>query len=435
MEFRMFDLIMKKRKGDALLKEEIDYIVDGYTNGTIPDYQMSAFLMAIYFKGLSERETLDLTMAMAKSGDMIDLSAIEGIKVDKHSTGGVGDKTTLIIAPIVAACGGKIAKMSGRGLGHTGGTIDKLSSIPGFKVEIEEKEFFDIVNRTGLCLIGQSGNITPADKKIYALRDVTGTVDIMPLIASSIMSKKLASGADGILLDVKTGSGAFMKSIDESRELARQMVNIGKNAGRKVCALITNMDIPLGNAIGNSLEVIESIKTLKGEGPKDLEEICIELSCYMLLLSEKGDIENCREMARKAIENGSAFEKLCQMVEAQGGDVDYIKNPEKFEKASIIYDVKAEKDGYISKIDSEKCGICSCVLGAGREKKEDKIDYSAGIMLLKKTGDKVKKGQVVAKLYTNNKNILSKAESIFKEGIAYSSAEPLKQKLIYDSIL
>ena len=435
MEFRMFDLIMKNRKGDALLKEEIDYIVKGYTKGTIPDYQMSAFLMAIYFNGLSERETLDLTMAMAKSGDMMDLSAIEGIKVDKHSTGGVGDKTTLIIAPVVAACGGKIAKMSGRGLGHTGGTIDKLSSIPGFKVEIKEKEFFDIVNNTGACLISQSGNITPADKKIYALRDVTGTVDIMPLIASSIMSKKLASGADGILLDVKMGSGAFMKSLGEAKELARQMVNIGKNAGRKVCALITNMDIPLGNAIGNSLEVIEAIKTLKGEGPCDLEEICIELSAYMLFLSEKGDIEKCREMAKESIKNGSAFEKLCQMVEAQGGDMDYIKNPEKFEKAKIVYEVKADKDGYISKIDSEKCGISSCVLGAGREKKEDKIDYSAGIILLKKTGDKVKKGDVIAKLYTNNKNILSKAESVFKEGITYSFDEPLKQKLIYDSIL
>ena len=332
MEFRMFDLIMKKRKGDALSKEEIDYIIEGYTKGTIPDYQMSALLMAIYFRGLSERETLDLTMAMAKSGDMMDLSAIEGIKVDKHSTGGVGDKTTLVIAPIVAACGGRIAKMSGRGLGHTGGTVDKLSSIPGFQVEIEAKEFFDIVNKTGLCVIGQSGNITPADKKIYALRDVTATIDIIPLIASSIMSKKLASGSDGILLDVKTGSGAFMKSVDESRELARQMVNIGKNAGRKVCALITNMDIPLGNAIGNSLEVIEAIKTLKCEGPKDLEEICVELSAYMLYLSQKGDIEKCRKMAIESIKNGSAFEKLCQMVEAQGGDVDYIKIPKSSKK-------------------------------------------------------------------------------------------------------
>lgn len=434
MEFRMFDIILKKRQGQSLNKEEINYMVKEYTKGNIPDYQISAFLMAVYFKGLDKEETLNLTMAMANSGDIVDLSQIEGIKVDKHSTGGVGDKTTLIIAPIVSYCGGKIAKMSGRGLGHTGGTIDKLESIPGFNVEISEEDFINTVNNLGLCIISQSGNITPADKKLYALRDVTATVDIMPLIASSVMSKKIASGADAVLLDVKTGSGAFMKTLSESKELARQMVDIGKNAGRKTAALITNMDIPLGNAIGNSLEVIEAVDTLKGKGPSDLTRICIEISAYMLYLSHKGDLENCRKIAEKALIDGGAFEKFCQMVKAQGGDESYIKDTDKFKKAEIIYEVKTDKEGFISKMNSEKCGMCSCILGAGRIKKEDKIDYSAGIILNKKPGDKVRKGDILAYLHTNNESVLSQAEDVFKNAVTISDKKPENQPLIYDSI-
>lgn len=434
MKFRMFDLILKKREGKKITKEEIDYMIKDYVAGYIPDYQISAFLMAAYFKGLDKEETLNLTMAMANSGDRVDLSKIKGIKVDKHSTGGVGDKTTLVIAPIVASCGGKIAKMSGRGLGHTGGTIDKLESIPGFNVEISEEDFIKTVNDIGLCVISQSGNITPADKKLYALRDVTATVDIMPLIASSIMSKKIASGSDAILLDVKTGSGAFMKTLEDSKNLAKEMVELGNNAKRKTVALITNMDIPLGKGIGNSIEVIEAIETLKGKGPSDLTEICVELSANMLYLSEKGDLESCRKMATEAIYNGSAFEKLCQMVKAQGGDESYIRNTEKFEKAEIVYEVKAETEGYISKMNSEKCGIVSCLLGAGRVTKEDKIDYTAGIILNKKTGDKVLKGDVIAYLYTNKEDSISQSEKIFKEAIEISQEKPLKAPLIYDRI-
>lgn len=434
MKFRMFDLILKKREGKKLTKEEIDYMIKNYVDGKIPDYQISAFLMAVYFKGLDKEETLNLTMAMANSGDMVDLSKINGIKVDKHSTGGVGDKTTLVIAPIVASCGGKIAKMSGRGLGHTGGTIDKLESIPGFNVEIPEEDFIKNVNNTGLCIISQSGNITPADKKLYALRDVTATVDILPLIASSIMSKKIASGADAILLDVKTGSGAFAKTLEDSKCLAKEMVELGKNAKRKTVALITNMDIPLGRGIGNSIEVIEAVETLKGKGPSDLTDICIELSANMLYLSEKGDLETCRKMSIEALNNGSAFEKLCEMVKSQGGDESYIRNTEKFEKAKIVYEVKADKDGYITKMNSEKCGIASCLLGAGRVTKEDKIDYTAGIILNKKTGDKVLKGDVIAYLYTNKEESISQSEKIFKEAIEISSEKPLKSPLIYDRI-
>ncbi|MBQ6834590.1 MAG: thymidine phosphorylase, partial [Lachnospiraceae bacterium] len=330
---RMYDLIMKKRNGEALTKQEIDYMITEYVAGEIPDYQMSAFLMAVYFNGMTEEETVTMTQAVAHSGDMVDLSAIEGIKVDKHSTGGVGDKTTLIITPMVAACGVKVAKMSGRGLGHTGGTVDKLESIPGFQTAIDQERFFEIVNETGLSVIGQSGNMTPADKKLYALRDVTATVDSIPLIAVSIMSKKLAAGSDAILLDVKTGSGAFMKTVDDSIALAREMVSIGENAGRKTAALITDMDIPLGNNIGNSLEVIEAVETLQGNGPEDLTEVCLQLAGNMLYLAGKGTIEECIAMAKKTIEDGSALERLVAMVEAQGGDSSVILDTGKFEKA------------------------------------------------------------------------------------------------------
>ena len=324
---RMYDLIEKKKHGEELTKEEIMAMIKGYVDGSVPDYQMSSMLMAIYFQGMTEEETANLTIAMAHSGDMVDLSGIEGIKVDKHSTGGVGDKTTLVIAPIVAACGGKIAKMSGRGLGHTGGTIDKMEAIPGMRTALTEEEFFSTVNKVGLSVVGQSGNLAPADKKLYALRDVTATVDSIPLISSSIMSKKLASGSDRILLDVKTGSGAFMRTLDDSIELAKRMVAIGEHAGRRTMAVITDMDIPLGNGIGNSIEVKEAIETLKGNGPKDFSEVCLILASNMLYLSGKGELDKCKDMVEEAVKNGSALSKLAAMVEAQGGD------------SSVIYEI------------------------------------------------------------------------------------------------
>ena len=406
---RMYDLIHKKREGEALTTEEIQYIVKGYVDGSIPDYQMSALLMAIYFKSMNDVETATFTNEVAHSGEMIDLSKIDGVKVDKHSTGGVGDKTTLIIAPIVASYGVKVAKMSGRGLGHTGGTVDKMESIPGMKTTIENKEFIGIVNRVGVAVIGQSGNLAPADKKLYALRDVTATVDSIPLIATSIMSKKLAAGNDAILLDVKTGSGAFMKTIDDSIELAKKMVSIGKHAGKNTVALITEMDIPLGTMIGNSLEVKEVVKTLKGEGPEDLTKVSIDLAANMLYLAGKGDIDECRDLARKAIENNQAYEKFLEFVEAQGGDITYLQNLEKFEKAKYSREVKATKDGVIHHMNTEGIGTASVVLGAGRKTKEDEIDFAAGIELALKTGDKVKVGDTLAILYTNNESSLDEA--------------------------
>src|SRR5574344_1168718 len=338
---RMYDLIMKKKHGEVLTEQEIQFMIDGYVKGEIPDYQMSAMLMAIWFNGMNDHEITELTKTMAKAGDMIDLSAISGKKVDKHSTGGVGDKTTLIVAPIVAACGGKVAKMSGRGLGHTGGTVDKLESIPGYRTVLGRKEFFDTVNKCGVSLIGQSGNLAPADKKLYALRDVTATVDCIPLIASSIMSKKLAAGSDCILLDVKTGNGAFMKTLEDSIALAKKMVAIGEHAGRKTVALITNMDIPLGNCIGNSLEVIEEVETLKGNGPADLTHKSINLAGNMLYLAGKGTLEECRKMAETTIQDGSAFNCLIAMVEAQGGDSSVIKDCSRFQQAPFSQEVLA----------------------------------------------------------------------------------------------
>lgn len=421
---RMYDIIANKRDGKALTDEEIKFFIEGYVAGDIPDYQVSALLMAIYLRGMDDREITTLTLEMAHSGDMVDLSPIDGLKVDKHSTGGVGDKTTLVVAPMVAALGVKVAKMSGRGLGHTGGTLDKLEAIPGTKIDIEEKEFFDIVKKTGVAVIGQTGNLAPADKLLYALRDVTATVASIPLIAGSIMSKKLAAGSDCILLDVKTGSGAFMKTLEDSIELAKTMVAIGERAGRRTVALISDMNRPLGCNIGNSLEVIEAVDTLKGKGPEDLTGVCISLAANMLYLAGKGDINECEALAAETIKDGSAFEKFKEMIAAQGGDVSVLDDTDKFEKATVIYEVKATEDGYISNIDTEKYGIASVLLGAGREKKGDPIDYSAGIIMNKNTGDAVKNGETIATLLTNKQELCQNAEKTLLEAVTISSEKP-----------
>lgn len=431
---RMYDLIDKKKHGHALSHEEITFFVHGFVAGEIPDYQMSAMLMAIYFQGMNDEETTYLTLEMAESGDVMDLSGIEGIKVDKHSTGGVGDKTTLVVGPIVAALGVKVAKMSGRGLGHTGGTIDKLESIPGFRTSIPKEEFLRIVNQTGIAVIGQTGNLVPADKKIYALRDVTATVDSIPLIASSIMSKKLAAGSDCIVLDVKTGSGAFMKTLKDSITLAKKMTAIGIQAGKRCCALITDMDIPLGYAIGNSLEVEEAVKTLKGEGPEDLTYVCLQLAACMLSMAGKGSEEDCLRLARQAVDDGSALTCLASMVEEQGGDSSYIRDTTRFERAKFEYAVEAGKTGYITHMDTEACGITSVMLGAGRSKKEDVISMSAGIILLKKYGDYVNMGEPVAMLYASDETLFSAAAAHFSEAVTIGSEEPEAKKLIYAKV-
>lgn len=431
---RMYDLIMKKRNGEALLKEEIQYMIRDYVAGEIPDYQMSAMLMAIYFQGMTDEEISIITNAMAYSGDMVDLSGIEGIKVDKHSTGGVGDKTSLIIGPIVAACGVKVAKMSGRGLGHTGGTVDKMEAIPNMKTAFTQKEFIDIVNKTGLSIIGQSGNLAPADKKLYALRDVTATVDSIPLIAASIMSKKLAAGSDCILLDIKTGNGAFMKTLDDSISLAEKMVMIGEKAGRKTVALITDMDIPLGNYIGNSLEVIEAVETLKGNGPADLTEVCIHLAGNMLYLAQKGSLEECKKLAENTIKDGSALKRLIAMVEAQGGDSSVIVDTNRFEKAPFSFNITAEKEGYIASMNTEDCGIASAMLGAGRETKDSEIDYTAGIILKRKVGDFVEKGETIATLYTSKEALFEAASNKFKNAVVISDKKPQPVPLIFARI-
>ena len=400
---RMYDLIMKKRNGGILNDEEIRFMIDGYTKGEIPDYQMSAMMMAIYFKGMNEEETVNLTMAMAESGEMLDLSSIQGIKVDKHSTGGVGDKTSLALTPMVAACGVKIAKMSGRGLGHTGGTIDKLESFEGFSTEISTEQFIRNVNEIGIAIMGQTRELAPADKLLYALRDVTATVDNMSLIASSIMSKKLAAGADAIVLDVKTGSGAFMKKEADAFSLAKEMVSIGKNAGRKMMAVISDMDQPLGNAVGNALEVKEAIATLRGEGPKDFTELCLTIGSCMLQLSGLADNdEEAKEKLQSVIENGSALNKLASFVEAQGGNKNMVYEPELLPKAAIISPLYAPCDGYIDAIACDEVGICSLILGGGRETKESKIDLSVGIVLQKKVGDYVRKGEPLAVIHAND---------------------------------
>lgn len=428
---RMYDLITKKKHGEVLTDEEIQFMITGYVNGEIPDYQMSAMTMAIWFNGMNDHEITELTKVMAQSGDMIDLSAIAGKKVDKHSTGGVGDKTTLIVAPIVAACGGKVAKMSGRGLGHTGGTVDKLEAIPGYRTVLDRKEFFDTVNKCGMSLIGQSGNLAPADKKLYALRDVTATVDSIPLIASSIMSKKLAAGSDCILLDVKTGSGAFMKTLDDSIKLAQTMVAIGEGAGRRTVALITDMDTPLGFGIGNSLEVIESMDVLKGRGPADLTEVSLQLAENMLYLVGKGTIEECRAMAEKAIADGSAFETFCTMVREQGGDDSVLRDYEKFAQAPYKQEILAERDGFITKMNAEEIGETSVILGAGRETKDSDIDFSAGLVLHKKFGDAVKKGDSLVTLYTSKEASLKDAERLYREAVVIGDTQPAKEPLVY----
>ena len=426
----MYELIMKKKNGEELSGEEIYAMIEGYESGKIPDYQISAMLMAICFQGMTKQETTDLTMSMVHSGDVVDLSPIEGVKVDKHSTGGVGDKTTLVIGPIVASCGVKMAKMSGRGLGHTGGTIDKLESIPGMRTNLSQEDFFSIVNKVGISVVGQHGNLVPADKKLYALRDVTGTVDSIPLIASSIMSKKLAAGSDCILLDVKTGSGAFMKNLEDSIELAREMVVIGEQAGKKIMAIITGMDMPLGSAIGNSLEVMEAIDTLQGRGPEDFTEICVTLASHLLQLAGKGDIQDCEKMVKKVISNGSAYQKCIEMVEAQGGDISVMKDYKLFPKTAYKYDVKAKKEGYIFHMNAEQCGIASMVLGAGRETKESKIDHAAGIILNKKTGDYVEKGEVLASLYSSSFDRIQRAEEILNQSYTFSRESVKKSPLI-----
>lgn len=427
---RMYDIIDKKKKGKELSDEEIRYMINGYVDGSIPDYQMSAFLMAVYYMGMSDKELLEMTIAMEKSGDIVDLSAISGIKVDKHSTGGVGDKTTLVVGPVVAACGGKVAKMSGRGLGFTGGTIDKLESIPGYRIDISEKEFYDNVNNIGVSIIGQSAEIATADKKLYALRDVTATVDSIPLIASSIMSKKLASGSDKIVLDVTVGSGAFMKSVEDAVSLASKMVTIGEGAGKETVAYITNMDIPLGVSVGNNLEVIEAIETLKGNGPDDFNEICIQFAAEMLRLAGKGKSEECKIMAKEAINNGSALKKFSDMVQAQGGNKDYIYDIDMFDKALYSEKWIAEKDCYIEHMDTEICGKTSVILGAGREIKESDVDYTAGIKFYKKTGDFIKKGDVIAELFTSDKDKIKQAIGFLKNGYKFGDKQVEKQKTI-----
>ena len=416
---RMFDIISKKKYGEVLSKEEIDYVIKGYTEGTRPDYQMSALLMAIYFKGMTYEETSLMTLAMADSGDRLDLSGIDGINVDKHSTGGVGDKTTLILAPIVAACGGKVAKMSGRGLGNTGGTIDKLESIPGFRTALTEEEFIKNVNETGLALTGQTGNLAPADKKIYALRDVTASVDSIPLIASSIMSKKIASGADAIVLDVKVGNGAFMKNMQDAEKLAKQMVMIGTNSGRNTIAVISDMNEPLGYAVGNALEVKEAVDTLKGRGPEDVVELCLELGAQMLIASEiTDDRQAAVDMLKKSIEDGSAYAKFAEFVKRQGGDVSVLDDCDSIINASYIVNVVSENSGYVSSIQSELIGETAMILGGGRQNKGDDIDHSVGVVLSKKVGDKVDKGDVIATIYANDKDKIEAANELIVKAFA-----------------
>ncbi|MDQ0269311.1 pyrimidine-nucleoside phosphorylase [Cytobacillus purgationiresistens] len=403
---RMVDIIENKRNGKTLSTEEIQFFVQGYTNDTIPDYQVSALTMAIYFRGMTERETADLTMAMVKSGDEIDLSAIKGIKVDKHSTGGVGDTTTLVLGPLVAAVGVPVAKMSGRGLGHTGGTIDKLESVEGFHVEIKNEEFISLVNENKLAVIGQSGNLTPADKKLYALRDVTASVDSIPLIASSIMSKKIAAGADAIVLDVKTGAGAFMKTIDDSKALAQAMVRIGHNVDRQTMAVISDMSQPLGYAIGNALEVKEAIDTLKGKGPEDLTELCLTLGSHMVYLANKAEsIEIARAMLEKVINDGSAINTFKTFLRAQGGDESVVDDPTKLPQAKYTFALEAKEDGYLTEMVADEIGTAAMLLGAGRATKESELDLAAGLMLHKKIGDEVKKGEALLTIHSNFENV------------------------------
>ena len=431
---RMYDIIEKKRDGHPLTEEEIRFFVEGYTDGSIPDYQASALCMAIYFRGMSDQEISILTDAMANSGDMVDLSRFGTLSADKHSTGGVGDKTSLIVMPIIAAMGAKVAKMTGRGLGHTGGTVDKLESIPGYEVAIPNQDFLKQVEDIGIALVGQSGNLTPADKKLYALRDVTATVDSIPLITSSIMSKKLAAGAHNIVLDVKVGSGAFMKTVSDARILAEKMTAIGKLCGRNISAVLTNMDVPLGYNIGNALEVEEALLILKGEGPEDLKDVCLALASALAAMVFDLTQEEARAKAEETLASGAAFAKMKEWIGRQGGDTRYLDDPSLFPTCSCAYDVKSRKEGYIQAMDAEQIGLCSVVLGAGRATKEEAIDPAAGIILRKKVGDKVAAGDVLCTLYTNREAVLPNAEEQYIAAIEIGPEAPEKKPLVYDII-
>lgn len=430
---RMVDLIIKKQQGKELSKEEIRFLIDGYTNDTIPDYQISAFMMAVYFQDMTDRERMEFTMAIAESGDQIDLSAIEGIKVDKHSTGGVGDTTTLILAPLVASTGVPVAKMSGRGLGHTGGTIDKLEAIPGFEVEIAEEKFIELVNKNKVAVVGQTTDITPADKKLYALRDVTGTVNSLPLIASSIMSKKIASGADAIVLDVKVGAGAFMKTTEDAEELAHAMVRIGNLAGRKTMAIISDMSQPLGRAVGNALEIEEAIETLKGNGPADLTELCLELGSQMVYLGGgAANLAEAKELLKEKLANGEALEVFKTFVAAQGGDPNVVDQYDLMPQAAHQKEITATQSGYVSEIIADDIGVAAMLLGAGRATKESEIDLSAGLILHKKVGDEVKEGDVIVTLYSNQDDF-EEAEKKVKAAYQFGS-EQVQTTLIHETI-
>lgn len=432
---RMVDVIAKKRDGGELSTEEIQFLVDGYTDGSIPDYQMSAWAMAVFFRGMTPRETGDLTMAMAGSGEQLDLSSLSGIKVDKHSTGGVGDKTTLVVAPLVAAAGIPVAKMSGRGLGYSGGTIDKLESFAGFEVERTREQFLQQVRDIGVSVIGQSGNLTPADKKLYALRDVTATVEAVPLIASSIMSKKIAAGADAILLDVKVGKGAFMKSLEEAETLAHAMVAIGSQVGRKTVAVISDMNQPLGFAVGNALEVKEAVETLAGKGPRDLTELALSIGSRMLVLGQLVQtVEEGRSKLMEIMASGKAVDKLAEMVEAQGGDKRDVYDLSRLPGATIEHIISAEQDGYIHAIDAEAVGHASVVLGAGRLTKEMPIDLAVGLVLHKKRGDEVRKGDALLTIYANQQPLLQSALQELENAISISTNSPIEQPLIYKII-
>lgn len=427
----MYDLILKKKRGAELTNEEIQYMIAGYTDGVIPDYQMSAMMMAICFQGMTPEETKNLTLAMAQSGDILDLSEIQGIKVDKHSTGGVGDKTSLVLAPMVASLGVSVAKMSGRGLGHTGGTIDKLESFTGFTTALSKEAFVQNVNEIGIAIAGQTADLAPADKKLYALRDVTATVDQISLIASSIMSKKLASGADAIVLDVKTGDGAFMKTQEDSIALAEAMVSIGKLAGKKMAAIISDMDQPLGNAIGNILEVKEAIDTLQGHGPKDLEELVLTLGSYMVVAAEKAStIEEARMLLKQTLSNGSAYETFKKFIVTQGGCEDEVLHPEKLPVARYIEPVFADTNGYVAKIQTEEIGRISLLLGGGRETKESEIDLTVGLVLHKKRGDKVNPGDVLAIIHANDREKLEQAKARLRRAYTIIDEKIEETKLI-----